>query len=118
MCHHPPQMGAAIRQTPRPFASACQDRRPGEIAHSWLQSRIPGATEPASLADVAGIQAVIPEGAQMSDEEQYVPRRGDMVIFDRPPPEGGRHGVFQVASHDAQSGMTTFVRLPRGPVGA
>jgi len=41
-----------------------------------------------------------------------------MVIFDRPPLEGGEHSVlqhrvFQVASHDAQTGMTTFARLPR-----
>jgi len=56
---------------------------------------------------------MIPEGAQMSDEDEYVPRQGDMVIFDRPPPEGGQHRVFQVASHDAQTGMTTFARLPR-----
>jgi hypothetical protein len=49
----------------------------------------------------------------MSHEDEYVPQQGDMVIFDRPPPEGGRHRVFQVASHDAQTGMTTFARLPR-----
>jgi hypothetical protein len=51
----------------------------------------------------------------MSDEDEYVPRQGDMVIFDRPPPGGGQHRVpvFQVASHDAQTGMTTFARLPR-----
>jgi len=54
----------------------------------------------------------------MSDESEYVPRQGDMVIFDRPPLEGGEHSVlqhrvFQVASHDAQTGMTTFARLPR-----
>jgi hypothetical protein len=54
----------------------------------------------------------------MSDEDKYVPRQGDMVIFDRPPLEGGQHSVlqhrvFQVASHDAQTGMTTFARLPR-----
>jgi hypothetical protein len=62
---------------------------------------------------VAGIRVMIAEGAQMGDEDEYVPRTGDMVIFDRPPPEGGRHRVFQVASHDAQTGMTTFARLPR-----
>jgi hypothetical protein len=56
---------------------------------------------------------MIPEGAQMSDEDEYVPRQGDMVIFDRPPPEWEQHRVFQVASHDAQTGMTTFARLPR-----
>jgi hypothetical protein len=54
----------------------------------------------------------------MSDEDEHVPRQGDMVIFDRPPLEGGQqsvfqHRVFQVASHDAQTGMTTFARLPR-----
>jgi len=50
-----------------------------------------------------------------SDEGEYSPRPGDMVIFDRPPPGGGqrRVPVFQVASHDAQAGMTTFARLPR-----
>jgi hypothetical protein len=41
-----------------------------------------------------------------------------MVIFDRPPLEGGQHSVlqhrvFQVASHDALTGMTTFSGLPR-----
>ena len=54
----------------------------------------------------------------MSDGDEYIPRRGDMVIFDRPPLEGGQNGVlqrrvFQVASHDAETGMTTFSRLPR-----
>lgn len=49
----------------------------------------------------------------MSDEAEYVPREGDMVIFDRPPSEGGKRPVFQVASHDAETGMTTFARLPR-----
>ncbi len=49
----------------------------------------------------------------MSHEDNYVPQQGDMVIFDRPPPEGGQHRVFQVASRDAQTGMTTFARLPR-----
>src|SRR5215469_6653349 len=54
----------------------------------------------------------------MSDEDEHVLRQGDMVIFDRPPLEGGQqsmfqHKVFQVASHDAQTGMTTFARLPR-----
>ena len=49
----------------------------------------------------------------MSHEENYVPQQGDMVIFDRPPHEGGLNRVFQVASHDAQTGMTAFARLPR-----
>ena len=49
----------------------------------------------------------------MSDEDEYVPQQGDMVIFDRPPPEEGQPRAFQVASHDAQTGMTTFARLPR-----
>jgi len=54
----------------------------------------------------------------MSDEDEHVLRQGDMVIFDRPPLEGGQqsvfqHRVFQVASHDAQTSMTTFARLPR-----
>ena len=49
----------------------------------------------------------------MNDDDEYVPRQGDMVIFGRPPPEGGQQTVFQVASHDAQTGMTTFARLPR-----
>lgn len=49
----------------------------------------------------------------MSDKDQHVPRRGDMVIFDRPPPGEGLHRAFQVASHDAQAGMTTFAGLPR-----
>jgi len=49
----------------------------------------------------------------MSHEDNYVPQQGDMVIFDRPPPGGDKHRVFQVASHDAQTGMTTFARLPR-----
>jgi|HubBroStandDraft_6_1064221.scaffolds.fasta_scaffold23946_3 hypothetical protein len=49
----------------------------------------------------------------MSEEAEYVPQQGDMVIFDRPPPEAGQHQVFQVASRDAQTGMTTFARLPR-----
>jgi hypothetical protein len=61
---------------------------------------------------VARIRAMIAEGAQMSDEDDYVPRQGDMVIFDRPPPEWEQHRAFQVASHDAQTGMTTFARLP------
>jgi hypothetical protein len=54
----------------------------------------------------------------MSGRDEYIPRPGDMVAFDRTPLEGGRpavpqHRVFQVASHDAQTGMTTFSRLPR-----
>jgi hypothetical protein len=53
--------------------------------------------------------------ASTAVDDEYVPRQGDMVIFDRPPPEGGQHRVlvFQVTSHDAQTGMTTFARLPR-----
>lgn len=38
---------------------------------------------------VAWMQAMTPEGPQMRDEDQYVPRQGHMVIFDRPPLEGG-----------------------------
>lgn len=49
----------------------------------------------------------------MSLEDNYVPQQGDMVIFDRPPPEEGQRRVFQVASYNAQTGMTTFARLPR-----
>jgi hypothetical protein len=48
----------------------------------------------------------------MSVDDGYVPRQGDMVIFDRPPAEEGHDKVFQVAGHDAQTGMTTFGRLP------
>jgi|HubBroStandDraft_4_1064222.scaffolds.fasta_scaffold289835_1 hypothetical protein len=48
----------------------------------------------------------------MGDEYEYVPRRGDMVIFDRDPPGCGQHKVFQVTSHDIQAGTTTFARLP------
>jgi hypothetical protein len=49
----------------------------------------------------------------MNDEGVYVPRQGDMVIFDRPPSEEGKHRLLQVAGHDAQSDETTFVGLPR-----
>ncbi len=49
----------------------------------------------------------------MSDEDEYVPQAGDMVIFDRPPSAEAQHRVFQLASRDAQTGMTTFARLPR-----
>ena len=49
----------------------------------------------------------------MTDEDQYIPRQGDMVIFDRQPVEEGQRRAFRVASHDARTGMTTFARLPR-----
>ncbi len=49
----------------------------------------------------------------MSDEGEYVLQQGDMVIFDRPPPGEDQNRVFRVASRDAQTGTTTFARLPR-----
>lgn len=49
----------------------------------------------------------------MHDKDDYVPRQGDMVVFDRPPPEAVQRRVFRVASYDTQTGMTTFARLQR-----
>jgi hypothetical protein len=49
----------------------------------------------------------------MSDEDEYVPCQGDMVVFDRPPRDQAQRRVFQVVGHDARTGTTTFARLPR-----
>ena len=49
----------------------------------------------------------------MSDEGAYVPRQSDIVMFDQPPSGGGQRRLFRVAGHDAQTGMTTFIGLPR-----
>ena len=64
---------------------------------------------------VVGCQALVltEKDPQMSDEGVYVPRQGDMVKFDSPPSEGGGGKLFQVTSHDTQTGMTSFTGLAR-----
>jgi hypothetical protein len=47
----------------------------------------------------------------MSDDGAYVPQPGDMVKFERPPSDEGGRRFFRVASHDAQTGMTSFTGL-------
>jgi hypothetical protein len=47
----------------------------------------------------------------LDEPGEYVPEPYDMVIFDRPP-EGSRNRLFHVASHDADTGLTTFTELP------
>lgn len=49
----------------------------------------------------------------MGDQDEYVPREGDFVVFDRSPAEDPRHRMFRVASHDAETGMTTLRGLTR-----
>lgn len=43
----------------------------------------------------------------MNEPDEYVPRPGDLVVFDHPP-VGGRHRLLRVASYDAATGVTTF----------
>jgi hypothetical protein len=47
----------------------------------------------------------------MEEPHEYVPQPGDMVVFDRPPDGNPRHRLFHVASHDADTGLTTFTGL-------
>ena len=49
----------------------------------------------------------------MSDDSACVPLPGDMVKFERPPIDQGARRLFRVASHDAQTGMTSFTGLCR-----
>ena len=49
----------------------------------------------------------------MSDDDAYVPRPGDTVKFERPPSDEGGRSLFLVASHDAQTGVTSFAGLSR-----
>jgi hypothetical protein len=50
----------------------------------------------------------------MTDDGAYVPQPADMVTFERPPANEGARKLFRIASHDAQTGMTSLTgRRPK-----